>query len=436
MGTFRHTRSVHIPGELIRTSLALHMLWLVVGLVLCLSIWCEAKTVLTVAGHQTTWNVVGPIAKEYMALHPDVEIEHLYIRTDNYDGMNKILAMTVGGALPDIIHASLSLSPELLTANIVLPVPEDIARDIKSIFLPPLIPTVTYQGQIMGIPTENQTYVLGYNQRLFDEVGLASAPHTWDELAAYAKKLTRLDGQGRVAQRGFGISGVTDYLRFSHTFLTLLWSNGGTYIDDNMEAHLTEPAARETVQFLRDIYAPGYLSFSDSMRNERAAMASTPTYYRGSLMQLHDYDQMRTTVMPNNRGPQVAYQYGWAMFVSNNNNSQKQAIAWDFLRYLTMELNDDGTTRMGNQLFDLVGALPASRADLSRAIFRTDPFFGGFVASLEVSKAEPLIPQVNLRLDELFKAIKPAIEGQVSVAQAVEKAQQSITNNLASFITK
>ncbi|HHT28586.1 MAG TPA: extracellular solute-binding protein [Firmicutes bacterium] len=412
------------------------MPWLVLSLVLCLAMIGEAKTVLTVAGHQTTWNVVGPIAREYMALHSDVEIEHLYIRTDNYDGMNKILAMTAGGELPDIIHASLSLSPELLAANIILPVPEDIAADIQRIFLPPLIPTVTYQGKIMGIPTENQTYVLGYNQRLFEEVGLVGAPQTWDDLAAYAKKLTRADGQGNVIQRGFGISGVTDYLRFSHTFINLLWSNGGVYIDDDMVAHLTDPAARETVQFLRDIYAPGYLSFSDSMRNERAAMASTPTYYRGSLMNLHDYDRMRTTVMPNNRGPKVAYQYGWAMFASNNNNPQKQAIVWDFLRYLTMELLDDGTTRMGNQLIDLVGALPASRTDLSRAIFRTDPFFGGFIDSLAVSRAEPLIPQVNLRLDELFKAVKPAIEGKISVAQAVEDAQMRITNNLANFKNK
>jgi ABC-type glycerol-3-phosphate transport system substrate-binding protein len=227
---------------------------------------------------------------------------------------------------------------------------------------------------------------------------------------------------------GFSILG--QFARFAQCFMNMVWANGGTYIDDAGIYRMNEQPAVETLQYLADLYAGGLFSMNNHLRNGKAAMTITPTFWRTQLQdsQPASFPDIRSSLLPNNKGAKVAFQYGWGLFVAQK--SKNSELAWDFLRWLTMEKSETGFTRMSNSMLAL-GSMPSNKLDLARKEYRTDPFFQGFVQGLDVMKSEPVLPQQSLRHNILYKTLRPAIEGTVSIAQAMADAQQQINTVLA-----
>lgn len=156
----------------VRRSLAVLLLPIV--FVLVLSAASQAKTVVTMTGHEYTRQMFEQHAAEYMELHPDVQLEFLFVNTATDQGINKLLTMTVGDMMPDVIHGFIGVTVGLLNAGVMDPMPPQLAAEAKAFFLPPVLPSVTYNGQLYGVPTENQLYALGWNQRLFNEAGVVA----------------------------------------------------------------------------------------------------------------------------------------------------------------------------------------------------------------------------------------------------------------------
>ncbi|SEG91838.1 multiple sugar transport system substrate-binding protein [Nonomuraea solani] len=107
----------------------------------------------------------------------------------------------------------------------------------------------TYEGKLYGLAPSVNTLVIFYNKDLFKAAGLSSPPKTWDELRAYAKKLTR---QGRY---GFAMSNVNTY-EGSWQFLPFMWGNGGS------EQDITGPETAQALRLVLDLQNDGSISKS------------------------------------------------------------------------------------------------------------------------------------------------------------------------------
>ena len=62
-------------------------------------------------------------------------------------------------------------------------------------------------GKVWGVPFQRSTVVLYWNKELFKEAGLDpnKPPATWNEMLAYAQKLTKRDGSGNTTQWGIQV---------------------------------------------------------------------------------------------------------------------------------------------------------------------------------------------------------------------------------------
>ena len=120
-----------------------------------------------------------------------------------------------------------------------------------------VIKGISSDGQIWGWPTEVDTYLLIYNKRTAAEAGLQRAADNWDELKTMSAAISKKDDTGAVTQVGYGIitgwdSGVV------HPWATLLMSNGGQYLTDDMTATAFDsPQGLETLQLYADLVANG-----------------------------------------------------------------------------------------------------------------------------------------------------------------------------------
>lgn len=121
----------------VRRSLAVLLLPIV--FVLVLSAASQAKTVVTMTGHEYTRQMFEQHAAEYMELHPDVQLEFLFVNTATDQGINKLLTMTVGDMMPDVIHGFIGVTVGLLNAGVMDPMPPQLAAEAKAFFLPPRV---------------------------------------------------------------------------------------------------------------------------------------------------------------------------------------------------------------------------------------------------------------------------------------------------------
>ena len=161
--------------------------------------------------------VGGPITKIIDGLSADFEKENPGIKlkpiyTGTYqDTITKALTAVKGGDPP---VTSILLSTDMYTLidegaiqpfDDLIKTPEDRAW-LKS-FYPAFMENSQTGGKTWGIPFQRSTIVLYYNKEMFKEAGLDpnKPPATWQEMTAYAQKLTKRDASGKVTQWGVQI---------------------------------------------------------------------------------------------------------------------------------------------------------------------------------------------------------------------------------------
>ncbi|WP_081841574.1 extracellular solute-binding protein [Alicyclobacillus macrosporangiidus] len=120
--------------------------------------------------------------------------------------------------------------------------------------------------QDIGVPADNMPYVMVYNKKMFQEVGISSPPKTWTEFIEDAKKLTNPSKN----QWGAVLDPADPYIpwRFCWTYAREL---GGDFISHDLKtATLDSQASIQALQFWMDwvtkykIASPNDLTYKEA----------------------------------------------------------------------------------------------------------------------------------------------------------------------------
>lgn len=162
-------------------------------------------------------NVGGPVQKlvdsmvaDFMKEHPNISVEAVY--SGNYqETIAKCMTALRGGEPP---HIAVILSTDmfsLIDEDAIVSYDELLKTDgdktwINS-FYPAFMKNSQTGGKTWGIPFQRSTLVMYWNKDMFKEAGLDpdKAPANWDEMLAFAQKLTKRDANGKVTQWGISI---------------------------------------------------------------------------------------------------------------------------------------------------------------------------------------------------------------------------------------
>jgi multiple sugar transport system substrate-binding protein len=121
--------------------------------------------------------------------NPDIQVN--FVKTDSGDSaVTKFLtAVKAGSGAPDIMQAEYQAVPELVASGGIRDISADIPKDLKSKFPAGVWSGVTLGTKsVYGIPQDSGPMMFYYRKDVFDSLGL-TAPKTWDEYAADAKKI-------------------------------------------------------------------------------------------------------------------------------------------------------------------------------------------------------------------------------------------------------
>ncbi len=199
--------------------------------------------------------VGGPITKtidgyceQFQKENPDITVKAVYSGTYQ-ESIVKALTAHKGGTPPT---TAILLSTDMFTL-----IDEDAIVPFDNADAAPYFPAFLANsqtgGKTWGIPFQRSTIVLYWNKELFKEAGLDpnKGPANWDEMLAYAQKLTKHDASGNTTQWGVQIpsSGFPYWL-----FQGLTTPNGVELMNSaGTETYFDKPQVIEALQYWVDL---------------------------------------------------------------------------------------------------------------------------------------------------------------------------------------
>ncbi len=384
-------------------------------------------TLLTHWGEEARLAEQQAIIDEYMAAHPGVKIE---LQTVPFEELlTKIVTARTAGTSPDIYHFYNLWLPEFVNSGLLAIPPDPIVDDIIANAPPGAVEGVTANGQVWGYPTEINTYLLIYNKRLLEEAGYTEPPATWDELKEIAAAITKKDDTGAVTQVGFGVitgwdSGVV------HPFMSLLYSNGGSYLNEDLTAvAFNSPEGLETLQLYADLLENGGLDMSVSAWDfpiGKVGMVVMANWWRSTLIASENIDyETEVGVVPIPVGPSgtetSTISYNWLFGVDAN--SPNVDAAWEFVRWLNTPRAEGVSSPIGEYLVMGLGAIPSMVFDQEAfAEDMSDHFLAPFVASTAYARPEPVVAGLQEVKTKLQTEIEAVWTGMTDPQTALDNA--------------
>jgi raffinose/stachyose/melibiose transport system substrate-binding protein len=129
------------------------------------------------------------LADEYMAAHPDVEIEITIIANDPYK--EKLATNMQAGDPPDLFQTwGGGVLWQFADAGLVQDLTDVLAEDEwGDSFLPGPMAVYRHNGKIYGVPWTFGMVGVWYNKALFEQAGIQETPKTWPEFLAVVQQL-------------------------------------------------------------------------------------------------------------------------------------------------------------------------------------------------------------------------------------------------------
>lgn len=185
----------------------------------------------------------------------DVRVQLVTVGSQG-DHMTKLSTAFTAGNPPDLFLLNYRRFGQFAGKNVLEPLgPAIEQRGTLALdgFYAQALDGFRFGGSLMCMPQNISTPVVYYNTDLFAKAGLSkpAAAWTWNDLLAYAKKLTR-DGNadGKIDVRGLGFEPTLN------RFAPFIWQAGGPVVDDlenPSKMSLLDPQSLEALRFLTDL---------------------------------------------------------------------------------------------------------------------------------------------------------------------------------------
>ena len=374
-------------------------------------------------GDQKEIEINQRIINAFHAVHPEIRVQIQHEPWPTY--FQRLTDGWARAEAPDIMF--LNNVPIYARTGALENLEPYIARDDYNTadFYPTLLETFRLEGNLYGLPRDNDTKVIYYNKTLFDDAGQSypTREWTWQQFRQTALQLTRRGADGAVTQYGFAYE-VSNWWRI------WVWQNNGDILDDHFKptrVRLDEPAAVEAIQFLANLttvdkVTPPYDQLNATgqrslFREGKVAMIIDNHSFIPSLAETPG---LAWDIAHLPRGARRANLAGGAGYAISAWSAKKDA-AWTFLKFL------EG--KEGQALFAEAGvAVPARRSIREENIFfRRQPYnFRVFFEETEIGvhnyyfqKADGSDMSANEMNTFLDEQLQPVFRGQARAADVL-----------------
>jgi len=307
----------------------------------------------------------GMAAEEGAAHFNDMQDE-IVVVPENYpvEGFEKLMAMMVAGVAPDILELWGQYFAKLHQKGQLRDLAPLVERDLDEEYIGGFVPNEWeifgrlsfLPGVRVGMPRYINFMYLHYNRDFFDETGLDYPDLNWtlDDLAEAALRLTEREADGTPERYGMNFPCWTMERMFYH-----LERFGGAFVrhEDPKNCVMDTPESQEALEWMRqrywedNSYAEPLLTNHDwgesVLANGYCAMieGGGPYHTLRDALDAYHVDFTHPPIGPMERTSyMVSDGYGlWS-------GGQYQDAAWEVIKYLSDDVNQDIRQRITGQL--------------------------------------------------------------------------------------
>ena len=203
----------------------------------------------------------------------------------------------------------------------------------------------SWGGKVYGLPFDNYSGLLFYNQCMLKEAGFDKPPATWTELKdVYGPKLTQPDRK----QYAFALQSLRGETQSCDSFMRVIWPFGGSLLTKDFRSNLSSPESQAGLQFRQDLMKympPGVVSFDHSeavnaLAQGQVAMITEWSAFYGTLVDPKTSKIGNClAVAPEPSGPagRLPALGGFSLAVASQASPAQQKASWIFIQWATSE---------------------------------------------------------------------------------------------------
>ncbi len=357
-----------------------------------------SATAQTITLDMPSWQVTEPgtsdwwkaLIAEFEAQHPGVTIQFNNEPFASYN--DKMVTRFAAGNPPDILHLPAANFMIYAQEGWLAPLDDRLAESNSPVLneWTPVQSSCQYEGQTLCVIVLGYGYVLGWNQKEFEEAGLDGPPTNSQELIEYAKRLTvDKDGDGTIDQYGISFPTVTHAGVESYATAFLFEADpDGHWVDS--EGQLNRDAAKAAWAVMKQLVDDGSvpLGLDNNGKRQyfvegRAAMMFEGPWIQGNIDSAAPEvrEGLRVAQLPLNG--QV---YGGAsnvLAIPAGLDPEREQLAWEFIQLFTSE-------EWQAKYATIAGQPPARSGVLSDQILAENPNMQQYVEAAD--KARDYVP--------------------------------------------
>lgn len=373
------------------------------------------------------------IADKYMAENPNVKLELEFVA---YEALHDKISTSMATTPPayDVMLIDDIWYAEFSNAGYLYDVTDKITEEMKTGIFPSGWEITTVQSKVYGLPFGIDGKYFYYNEKLLKEAGFDAPPKTWEEMDEMSKVIKEkgIVEYPMVWSWAQAETAVCD-------LVTLLYGNGGAFVDDAGNPTFNNQAGVEVVDWMvktldEGTTNPASVSYlEEDVRNVFSQGKAVFAINWGYMFQLSNFDpaesqvngQVNMALMPVfqkglDAGIQTATingSMGWSVAA----NSVSKDAAWEFVKYLTSKPVQDqysnystpawATSYEGENLDKLLAVSDANKV-----------LIPNYVLQIPSAHVRPKVPYYSEASLALQLAIQEAVTRQKTPQEALDGA--------------
>ena len=203
----------------------------------------------------------------------------------------------------------------------------------------------SWDGKVYGLPFDNYSGLMFYNQCMLKEAGFDKPPQTWDELKnVYGPKLTKPEKK----QYAYALQSLRGETQSADSFMRFLWPFGGTLLTKDFKSNLNSKGSQDGLKFRQDLMKympPGVVAYDhneavNALAQGQVAMITEWSAFYGTLTdpktsKLGDC----LGVAPEPKGPagRLPALGGFSLAVASQASPAQQKASWIFNQWATSD---------------------------------------------------------------------------------------------------
>jgi multiple sugar transport system substrate-binding protein len=143
--------------------------------------------------------------------------------------LDKLRTAAAGNAAPDAARMPILWGAEFAAKGQLAEVKLEDFGFTRDNFWTGALKSVTWDGKLYGVPTNNETMAFIWNKKVFKDAGLdpENPPTTWDDVVKYSAQIKKATGKA-----GYGMVARVNAGNTPFRFMPVLWAYGSGALDE------------------------------------------------------------------------------------------------------------------------------------------------------------------------------------------------------------